>query len=152
MFCKVSLCVDNYPPLTLCHLDPKNLPRLPVVIPEHRQLDDLWQSFGPWDDVPGHGLPVVGGGGNQVHQPVSPPCLRGIFKFNHNIWGFQQIQPLITLATLPIQFQTVSLNTSRLHWSHVLTFLRACSKTVRKVFIESPPCKFQPLIPCTLVC
>ena len=102
-------------------------------------------ASGSWTDVPGP--PVVEGGGDQVHQPVSPPCLRGSFKFHHDIWGFREIQPLPTLAALPLQFQTVSLNVVGLYWLDVLTFLDACSKTVRKVFVESPSRKFQPFIP-----
>lgn len=95
-----------------------------------------------WADKP---APISSGDNHdETIKYTSPPCLRGSFKFfdppGQGFWGFHRSNLLRTIATLPLQFQTVSLNIRAQSWEEVLTFLSSCSETVRKVYI-GPPCR-----------
>jgi hypothetical protein len=88
---------------------------------------------------------------DEVDHHISPPRLRGSFKFfdppGRGHWGFHRGAILRTLATLPLRFQTVSLDGEEQSGEEISTFLNSCSKTVRKVFVGSFYRKPRPRIP-----
>ena len=94
--------------------------------------------------------------GDDIIQPISPPRLRGSFKFSDPSGrGFRgsdhSTQLLRTVAGLPPKFQTISLDINGLS-QEVLPFLYSCSKTVRKIFVRLSFRKFRHCIPSTPVC
>ena len=112
-------------------------------------VDDLTISVDKWKSRPGITF------GEIIEQISLPhPRVRGSFKFTdplpHITWSYSIGALLRTVATLPLQFQTVSLDYNGLSRSHVSIILEACSKTVRKVFIGQPHRKFQPRFPATI--
>jgi len=129
------------------------------ISPTHRTLlillslfpnvDDLTISVKRWQkDRPDAG--PLGNNGNETIQHTSPPRLRGRFKlFDPPDRGFGDCHRgklLRTMAALPLQFQTVSLDIREQSWEEIATFLRSCSKTVRKVFVGVPYRKSRPCI------
>ena len=92
-----------------------------------------------WDQTPS--LDELGNREKEVIQRSSPHRFRGSFKFSDShdhdaLRGRQQNWILRTIAVFPLQFQTVSLDTSEDSLADVLLFLNSCSKTVRKVFVK----------------
>ena len=102
-----------------------------------------------WKDRPRRGPFIMNDSDDEVVQHISPR-FGGSFKFldppYHEISGYRRRQLLRTLAALPLQFQTVSLDTIEQSWEDVFIFLKSCSKTARKVFIELASRKFQPFV------
>ena len=113
-------------------------------------VDDLTISVDEWDDRQDSDRwgAASGSDDNEIAQCVSPPRLRGSFKFldppGHKPWSFLRGKILRIIATLPLQFQTVSLDYDEQSGGEVLAILKSCSKTVRKVFIGRPHRKSSP--------
>ena len=88
-----------------------------------------------------------------VLQHISPPRLRGSFKFfdppDHGRWDFHRGTLLRTLSALPLRFQTVSLDGGEQSGKEISTLLNSCSETVRKVFVGTLYRKTRPRIPST---
>ena len=61
-------------------------------------------------------------------------------------WGCDRGQLLLTIATLPLQFHTVSLDIKEQSWAEIGAFLDSCSKTVRKLFLVLPSRKPWPCV------
>ena len=124
------------------------------ISPSHRTFLVLFSLFPNIDDLsisvrhcwsvrPASGQ--FGNNNHEIGQRTSPPRFSRSFKFfdppGHGVWGYQRGKLLRTIALLPLQFQTVSLNTKEQYWEDALIFLNSCSKTARKVFVELGPCK-----------
>ena len=152
-------CFENFPCGSITTLE------LYDISPTHRTLltllslfqnvDDLTISVNRWwKDRPD--VSSFGGSDNETTQCPSPPRLRGHFKFfdppDRTFSGFHRGKLLRTIATLPLQFQVVSLEIREQSWEEISTFLRSCSRTVRKVFAELPYRKSQPYILSTAPC
>jgi len=104
-------------------------------------VDNLTVSVNRWwEDRPDPGPP--GSSQNETIQPISLSRLRGTFKLldspDQGFLGFRHNNLLRTIATLPLQFQTASLNFKEQHWMEILSFLNSCSKTVITVHIKLP--------------
>ena len=110
-------------------------------------IDDLTISVAEWDDGSG---PV----GSEVIQRNSTPRLRGSLKCldppGRRPWSYRRGNILYVIAALPLQFQTVSVDYAE-QSREVSTFLRSCSKTVRKVFIGRPHRMSRPHAPSTVL-
>lgn len=150
----IRRCFAKFPCASITTLE------LHDISPTHRTLlillslfpnvDNLTISVDRWcmDKLaPG---PLGSNHGDTV-QRVSPPRLGGSFKFfdlsGKGYWGFHGNKLLRTIATLPLQFQTVSLNITEQSWKETSALLNSCSKTVRKVFARVPCRKSRPCIP-----
>jgi len=146
-------CFENFPCGSITTLE------LHDISPTHRTLlvllslfpnvDDLTISVNRWWED-GSGAGPFGDGDNETAQHPSPPRLRGRFKFfdppGHGFSGFHREKLLRTIATLPLQFQIVSLDIREQSWEEISTFLRSCSRTVKKAFVGLPYRKSQPCI------
>ena len=112
-------------------------------------VDDLTISINEWDGEPG---PT----GNDTLEQISSPRLGGSFKFldppGRRPWSYLRGRVLYTIAALPLQFQTVSLDYDEQSRGEVSTFLKSCSATVRKVFIGRPHRKSRPCTSFTVPC
>jgi hypothetical protein len=116
-------------------------------------VDDLTISPHRWWE---HGPPGLQENDHDEIQHISSPRLRGSFAFfdppGHGRWGFDRGKLLHTLATLPLQFQTVSLDVKEQSGEEISTFLSSCTGTVRKVFVGPSYRKSRPCIPSAVSC
>ena len=150
----IRRCFASFPCASIVTLE------LHDISPTHRtslillsmfpNVDNLTVSVNRWwADRPGPG--PLGSNQNETTQRVSLPRFGGGFKFlasfDQGFWGFHRGNLLRTIATLPLQFQTVSLNFKEQSWVEALNFLNSCSKTVRRVYIGLPYRKPRPRIP-----
>ena len=112
-----------------------------ILLSMFPKVDNLTVSINRWFADKPSPRPL-GNNQNETIQRVSLPCFRGSFKLldspNNGFGGFRNRKILHTIATLPLQFQTVSLNFKEQYWVEILNFLSSCSKTVRKVHIGLP--------------
>jgi len=149
----IRRCFKRFPCESITTLE------LREITPTHRTLlillslfpnvDDLAISVnGCYEDGPDAG--PFGDGDNETTQPSSPPSFRGRFKFfdppGHGFSGGNRENLLRTIATLPHQFEIVSLDIKTQSWREISTFLRSCLGTVRKLFVGLPYRKSQPCI------
>ena len=117
-------------------------------------VDDLTISVSRWwEEISGSDLWEYEDDedNDETAQQISSPRLRGSFKFfdppGHGHWGFYRGKLLHTLAALPLQFQTVSLDVKEQSGNEISTFLNSCSETVRRVFVGQSHRKPRPCIP-----
>jgi len=127
--------------LELHHISPTHRTLL-TLLSMFPNVDNLTVSVNRWwADRLDPGPP--GSGQNETIQLISLPRLRGSFKlvdsFDQGLLGFHHNNLLRTIATLPLQFQTVTLNFEDRYWMEILSFLNSCSKTVIKVYIVKLP-------------
>ena len=133
----IQRCFANFPCASITTLElhdvSPNRGSFLALLSLFPNVDNLTISVNRWwADKPGFG--PLGG--------VSPPRLGGSFKFfdppGQRFWGFHRNRLLRTMATLPLQFRTVSLNITEEYWEEASSFLNSCSKTVRMVFMGLP--------------
>ena len=142
----IRRCFTNFPCPSITALELHSISSthetLLILLSLFPNVDDLTISVNRWS---GRGAPNE----NTIIQRIPHPPLRGSFKLldppGQGYRGFQRGKPLRTIAALPLQFKTVSLNAEEQSRRDVSIFLNSCSKTVKKVFIgmtyrESPPC------------
>ena len=125
-----------------------------VLLSLFPNVDDLTISVGRWwEEISGSDLWEYEDDedNDETAQQISSPRLRGSFKFfdppGHGHWGFYRGKLLHTLAALPLQFQTVSLDVKEQSGNEISTFLNSCSETVRRVFVGPSHRKPRPCIP-----
>jgi hypothetical protein len=126
-----------------------------VLLSLFPNVDNLTISPGRWWECgPVHGLGKNDNDG--IVQHISPSCLGGSFKFlsspSLGHWGLGCGELLHTLATLPLQFQNVSLDVDVQSTEDVSTFLSSCSETARKIFVGPAYRKSRPCIPQSHAC
>ena len=81
---------------------------------------------------------VLGNNSDGFIRHIPPPPLRGSFEYRnlaHRETPPDRRSILHTIASLPPQFQTVSLNTTAQSSDDLSFFLRSCSKTAKKISI-----------------
>jgi hypothetical protein len=116
-------------------------------------VDNLTISPNRWWE---HGPPGLQEHNGDELQHISSPRLRGSFKFfdppGLGRWGFDRGKLLCTLATLLLQFQTVSLDVKEQCAGEVSIFLNSCTGAVRKVNVGPSYRKSRPCIPSAVPC
>jgi hypothetical protein len=150
----IRRCFATFPCASITTLELYDIPpshRTPLaLLLTFPNVDNLIVSVNRWwAEGPDHS-PLRSNQDETIQRIFLPP-LRGSFKFlnslGQGIWGFSCSNLLRIIATLPHQFQTVSLGFKEQSWVEVLTFLNSCSRTVRKVHIglsHRKPCSCVP--------
>ena len=137
-------CFAKFPRTSITALELRN------ISPSHETFLILLSLFPNADDLAISVNKWITGQGpddDEITQFTSPPRLRGSLKLlsppRDGPRSLRLDRTLHTIAALPLQFQTISLDYDEQSRGDVSNLLQSCSKTVRKAFVGPPRRKSQ---------